>query len=160
MFHKPAFSLNLWDKLLPQSMLALNLLHPSQINPQLSAQAQMHGAFDYYNCTPLTPPGIKVLAHICPKSRNTWAPDAEEGFYLGPALHHYQCHYIWMTKTTAKRFVQTIKWYPHNSITMPTPTSKASTLYLQMTLLLPSNNKTTAPCSHQYQHKHEHYSSI
>jgi hypothetical protein len=38
----PAFPLNLWDKLLPQCLVTLNLLRRSRINPQLSAQAP-HG---------------------------------------------------------------------------------------------------------------------
>ena len=31
----PKFPLNLWDKLIPQVILTLNLLHPSNINPRL-----------------------------------------------------------------------------------------------------------------------------
>jgi hypothetical protein len=38
------FPLNQWDKLLPKCLLTLNLLRRSRINPQLSAQAHMHGA--------------------------------------------------------------------------------------------------------------------
>jgi hypothetical protein len=56
------FPLNLWDKVLPQCLITLNLLRRSRINPQLSAQAHMHGTFDF-NCTPLAPPGTKVLIH-------------------------------------------------------------------------------------------------
>jgi hypothetical protein len=55
----PDFPLNLWDKLLPQATLTLNLLRPSPINPKLSAYAQIHGAFNF-DKTPLAPPGIKV----------------------------------------------------------------------------------------------------
>ena len=40
------FPLHLWDKLLPQAELTLNLLRGSRINPTLSAHAQMHGLFD------------------------------------------------------------------------------------------------------------------
>lgn len=59
----PTFPLNLWDKLIPQAILPLNLLRASNINPQLSSYAQVHGAFDY-NRTHLAPPDTKVLAHI------------------------------------------------------------------------------------------------
>jgi hypothetical protein len=59
------FPLNLWDKLLPQCLITLILLRRSIINPQLSAQAHMHGAFDF-NRTPLAPPGTKVLIHEKP----------------------------------------------------------------------------------------------
>jgi hypothetical protein len=69
------FPLHLWDKLLPQAELTLNLLRGSRINPKLSAHAQLHGQFDF-NRTPLAPPGIRVLVHIKPSERTTltWFP--------------------------------------------------------------------------------------
>jgi hypothetical protein len=48
----PRFPITLWDKLLPQAVLTLNLLRTSRINPKLSAHAQLHGIFDI-NKTPL-----------------------------------------------------------------------------------------------------------
>jgi hypothetical protein len=83
------FPLNLWDKLLPQCLITFSLLRRSRINPQLSAQAHMHGAFDF-NRTPLAPPCTKVLIHEKPNIRQIWAPHAVEGWYLGPALCHYR----------------------------------------------------------------------
>jgi hypothetical protein len=59
------YPLDLWDKLIPQSVITLNLLRRSRINPQLSAYAQVFGAFDY-NKTPLAPPGTQVLVHEKP----------------------------------------------------------------------------------------------
>jgi hypothetical protein len=56
------FPLHLWDMLIPQANITLNLLRGSRINPKLSAYAQIHGFFDY-NRTPLAPPGTRVLAH-------------------------------------------------------------------------------------------------
>ena len=47
---------------LPQATQTLNLLRRSRINPQLSAEAKLNGAFDY-NRTPMAPPGTKVLIH-------------------------------------------------------------------------------------------------
>ncbi|KAG7366875.1 hypothetical protein IV203_029545 [Nitzschia inconspicua] len=51
----PAFPIHLWDQLLPQAELTLNLLRGSRLNPKLSAWAQLHGTDDY-NRTPLAPP--------------------------------------------------------------------------------------------------------
>ena len=65
----PDFPLHLWDKLLPQAVLSLNLLRGSRINPRLSAYAQIYGAFDF-NRTPLAPPGTHVLIHETPSARN------------------------------------------------------------------------------------------
>ena len=69
----PDFPLHLWDRLLAQATLTLNLLRPSRINPRLSAEAQLNGAFDF-NRTPLSPPGTKALIYESSADRRTWAP--------------------------------------------------------------------------------------
>ena len=56
----PGFPLYLWYRLLSQATLTLNLIRPSRINPQLSAEAQLNGALDF-NRSPLAPPGTKAL---------------------------------------------------------------------------------------------------
>jgi len=82
------FPLHLWDHLLNQAVLTLNLMRGSRINPNLSAWAQVFGNYDF-NRTPIAPPGMKVLVHEKPENRNTWAPHAVEGWYVGPALQAY-----------------------------------------------------------------------
>ena len=52
----PNVPLHLWDRLIPHATLTLNLLRPSRLNPRLSAEAKLNGAFDF-NRTPLAPPG-------------------------------------------------------------------------------------------------------
>ena len=92
------FPLHLWDKLLPQAEITLNLMRGSRINPKLSAYAQVHGTFDS-NRTPLAPPGIRVIAHIKPTERTTWSPHGADGWYTGPALEAYRCYTVWMWET-------------------------------------------------------------
>ena len=70
--YNPDLPLHLWDRLLSQSTLTLNLLRPSRINPRLSAEAQINGAFDL-NITPLAPPGKKALIYESAANRRTWA---------------------------------------------------------------------------------------
>ncbi|GAX09321.1 hypothetical protein FisN_6Lu323 [Fistulifera solaris] len=41
------FPLHLWDQLVPQALLTLNLLCASRINPKLLAYAQVYGAFNF-----------------------------------------------------------------------------------------------------------------
>ena len=106
----PGFPLNLWDQLLPQAILTLNLMCLSRINPKLSAYSQVHGPFDFEK-TPLAPPGIKVLAHEQAEGRESFAVHSVRGFYLGPCLNHYRCYKIY-----------SVDWFPHN-IKMPTATS-------------------------------------
>ncbi|KAI2502091.1 Reverse transcriptase (RNA-dependent DNA polymerase) [Fragilaria crotonensis] len=111
------FPLHLWDKLLPQAELTLNLLRGSRLNPKLSAHAQMHGHFDC-NRTPLVPPGIRVLVHIKPSERTTWSPHGADGWYTGPALESYRCYTVWLWETRATRICDTLTWFPTKT-TMP-----------------------------------------
>lgn len=62
------FPMHLWDRLIPQSILTLNLMRQSRLNPRLSAEAQLNGAFDF-NKTPLAPPGTRVIVHEKPSVR-------------------------------------------------------------------------------------------
>jgi hypothetical protein len=64
----PTFPLHLWDRLLPQAEITLNLLQTSRLHPQLSAAAHFHGLVDY-NKTDFAPPGCKIIAHEKPVKR-------------------------------------------------------------------------------------------
>lgn len=142
-----AFPLHLWCSLLPQLELTLNLLRGSRINPKLSAYAQMHGAFDY-NRTPIAPPGIRILAHVKPSDRDTWAPHALDGWYVGPALDSYRCYRVWIADTRAERICDTLEWFP-SKVTMPVASSVdrilAATKDLIMALQNPTNSSPLSP---------------
>jgi hypothetical protein len=56
----PTFPLKLWDKLLPQATITLNLLRKYRINPSMLAYTQLNGHFDF-NRTPLAPPGNRSI---------------------------------------------------------------------------------------------------
>ena len=115
----PGFNLALWDCLLPQALLTLNLLRASHLNPNLSAYAQLYGSFDF-NRTPLAPPGTKVMVHEKPAQQGTWAPHAVAGWYLRPAIHHYRCYRVWINATRAERIADTLAWFP-TKVVMPVP---------------------------------------
>jgi hypothetical protein len=55
----PTFPLHLWDRLLQQAEITLNLLRTSRLHPQLSTAPHFHGLVDY-NKTAFAPPGCKV----------------------------------------------------------------------------------------------------
>ena len=114
----PDFPLILWDYLLAQALLTLNLLRKSCTNPQLSAYAHLYGPFDYLR-TPLAPPGMKIIVHERPQDRGSWSPHGIDGWYVGPALNHYRCHRVYIPATNAIRISDTVSWVPHN-IKMPT----------------------------------------
>ena len=103
----PLLPINLWNKLLPQATITLNLLRISRINPQLSAFSQIWGNFNF-NSTPFAPAGTKLLIHENPSVRESWAPHAVKGGYLGPALIHYRCYRVWATETNSERIADTV----------------------------------------------------
>ena len=122
----PNFPLSNWCRLLPQAELTLNLLRPSQLNPKLSAYAQLEGAFDF-NRTPLAPPGTRVIVHEKPTQRRTWAPHGVDGWYIGPALDHYQCYHVWIPSTHAECIADTIQFFP-TMLRTPTLSHRDATL--------------------------------
>eukprot|EP00804_Cyclotella_cryptica_P024508 CCRYP_014628-RA/>CCRYP_014628-RA protein AED:0.32 eAED:0.32 QI:0/0/0/1/1/1/2/0/458 len=56
------FPIKLWDKLLPQAEITINLLRQCNSTPMVSAYAHLNGPFDY-NKMPLAPMGCKVQTH-------------------------------------------------------------------------------------------------
>ena len=103
----PKFPLYLWDKLIPQAELTLNMVRGSRMNPKLSAWDQLSGVFDY-NRTPLGPPGTRVLVHEKSHQRGTWAPHGEDAWYIGPAFEHYRCYKVWAWETRRERDSDTL----------------------------------------------------
>jgi hypothetical protein len=109
----PTFPLHLWDMLLPQAEITLNLLRASRLHPQLSAAAHFHGLVDY-NKTAFAPPGCKIIAHEKTGKRRTWAPHGQHGYYLGPEMHHYRCQNVYISATDNECIVDTLEFFPHN----------------------------------------------
>jgi hypothetical protein len=109
----PSFPMHLWDRLLPQAEITLNLLRTSRLHPQLSAAAHYHGLVDY-NKTASAPPGCTIIAHEKPGKRRAWAPHGPHGYSLGPAVHHYRCQNVYISATASECIVDTLELFPHN----------------------------------------------
>ena len=62
---------SLWDTLLPQMELMLNLLRQATLAPYISAWEYYNGPINYYT-TPFSPIGYKVAIHNKPGPRKTW----------------------------------------------------------------------------------------
>ena len=104
----PSFQLNIWDKLIPQVLLTLNLLQPSRISPRLSVYTQVNGSFDY-KTTLFFPLVINILAHILPKDLISWSIHAVKGIYIGPTMEQYQYNNIWILSTNKICIANTVK---------------------------------------------------
>jgi hypothetical protein len=110
----PDFSLHLWDHLLPQAEITLNLLRTYRQHQQLSAAAHFHGIIDY-NKTAFAPPGCNIITHEKPSQHQTWAPHGQHGYSLGPTMHHCRCQFFYISSTASERIVDTLEFFPHNS---------------------------------------------
>jgi hypothetical protein len=106
-----SFPMHLWDRLLPQAVITLNMLRTSRKNPKLSASTQIDGQYDY-NRSPMAPPGTRIIAHETPSRRRTWAPHGQDGWYIGPALEHYRCYTVYINKARGERIVETVDFFP------------------------------------------------
>ncbi|KAL7528558.1 hypothetical protein ACHAWF_005412, partial [Thalassiosira exigua] len=114
------FPMVLWDRLLPQVELTLNLLRQSNTTPTVSAHAHLFGPFDL-NRMPLAPLGCPVHVHEPPGKRGTWAPHSKLGWNLGVSSEHYRCHRICCKDTMAERVSETV-FFKHNYVTKPSLT--------------------------------------
>ena len=112
------FPPSLWDRLLPQTEVTLNLLRQSNATPTVSAYAHLSGPFDY-NKMPLAPMGCEAQVHEKTDKRGTWAYHSLDGWYLNTSPEHYRVHNCHIKSTKAERLTDTIQ-FKHKNITNPT----------------------------------------
>ena len=94
--------MHLWDRLLPQAVLTLNLLIISRWDPKLSAHQQFNRNFDF-NHTLLAPPGTKVIVHEAPDARLSKEPHRKEAWYIGSSIKNYRCYKVYVPPIKGKR---------------------------------------------------------
>ena len=115
-----AFPPYLWNLLLPQAKLTLNLLWQSTLNPRISAWEYFQGLFDF-NKMPLGPVRCQVLIHAKPVTRRLWDFCAKQGFYIGPALDSYCCFKLVNADTKSQCILDTVD-FCHKYLAIPAPT--------------------------------------
>eukprot|EP00804_Cyclotella_cryptica_P003418 CCRYP_018558-RA/>CCRYP_018558-RA protein AED:0.36 eAED:0.21 QI:0/0/0/1/1/0.83/6/0/1396 len=111
------FPPSLWDRLLPQTEITLNLLRQSNATPTVSAYAHLCGPFNY-NKMPLAPMGCAVQVHEKADKRGTWASHCIDGWYLNTSAEHYRVHNCHIKSTKAERLSDTVH-FKHKDITNP-----------------------------------------
>jgi hypothetical protein len=93
-------------------------LYTSRAYVPHNEDVHLNGPFDF-NQTPMAPLGTKVILHVTPSQRTTWAPHGVDNWYVGHAAEHYRCYRIFVTKT---RIGSTVEFFPSN-IHMPQTSS-------------------------------------
>ena len=121
------FPSHLWDLLLPQAELTLNLLRQSLRNPSVSAWEDSHGKFNY-DAMPLGPLGISVIVHAKPSRRRSWDFRGKDGWSVGVSLEHYRCQRVVSKETKCESISDTVEFRHHN-ITQPTFTPEDRLIY-------------------------------
>ncbi len=114
------FPQNLWDRLLPQTEITLNLIWQSNTMPKISAYAHLSGPFDY-NKMPLAPMGCEAQIHEKTDKQGTWAYHSINGWYLFTSPEHYCTHTCHVKATKSKCHLDTVH-FKHKNITNPTIT--------------------------------------
>jgi hypothetical protein len=71
----------------------------------------------------MAPPGARIITHETPNHRRTWAHHGQDGWYIGPALEHYMCYTVYISKTRSERVVETVEFFP-TEVPLPFPSSK------------------------------------
>eukprot|EP00804_Cyclotella_cryptica_P025775 CCRYP_002953-RA/>CCRYP_002953-RA protein AED:0.55 eAED:0.48 QI:0/0/0/1/0/0/2/0/300 len=107
------FPINQWDKLLPETILTLNLVWQSNTAPNISAWAYHHGSFDY-NRMLIVPMRCEVQFHIKPTRQKTFGEHSGDGFYLRTSAEHYRTHIVFVKKTRAQQLADTV-FFKHNN---------------------------------------------
>lgn len=108
----PHFPMHLWDRLILQSILTLNLLRPFRRDPNVSAYTALNETFNY-DATPLTPSGCKIVAFESLQMRKSFAQIGIPAWYIGPSLEHYRCYKVYVPKTRAEQICDTVSFHPH-----------------------------------------------
>ena len=83
-----------------QTLITLNIIRPSKINPRLSAYNQLWGISNFGK-TLFEPPGCKVIVHTRPK-----------GFYIVPEMHHVRNYFCYIPKKRGDRVSNTVEPFP------------------------------------------------
>ena len=84
------FPMQLWDRLLPQTEITLNLLRRSNATPKVSAYAHLSGPFNY-NKMPLAPMGCGTQVHETSEDLQVVIWDIMSHFrtFLDQLIGHY-----------------------------------------------------------------------
>ena len=98
----------LWDQLLEQAELTLNLMRKVTTDPRKPAWEYLHVRSFNYDATPLGPLGISFIMHNKPSRLKYWDYRGRNGFSAGVVLNHYRCQQAIDAETKAVSITDTV----------------------------------------------------
>ena len=107
------FPIREWDRLLPQTVMTLNMLRNTRLNPALSAYTYLFGQHDFSK-NPLAPFGSKIMIHNKKNTRGSWEYHADEAWYIGPSMEHYRCFKCFNPNTRQEVVTDTVEIIEEN----------------------------------------------
>jgi hypothetical protein len=110
----------LWDQLLPQTEITIDLIRQSNATPNVSAYAHLSGPFDY-NKMLLALMGCNAQVHEKTNKQGTRAFHLVDEWYLFTSPEHYCTHNCHVKRTKSKHLFDTVQ-FQHKRITNPSIT--------------------------------------
>ena len=141
------FPRNLWDLLLPQTKVTLNLLRQATLDPSRSAWAYFNGLLNYY-ATSQGPLGCNIITHKKTGTRNSWDFRGTAGWNVGVALQHYRCNTIVSKATKAAQVSDTVE-FRHHHLTLPDITPMDHIVHGVTTLTCALQDAPTIACNNK-----------
>ena len=120
----------MWDNMLIQTELTLNLLRQATLNPRISTWEYFNNPFDY-TATPLGTVGCIIIIHNKSNKQRSWYQRGHEGFNVGLGLKHYRCFQAIDRKTKRLIITDTVEFL-HEYLTQPmiTPENRTHAIHL------------------------------
>ncbi len=104
----------IWNHLLPQTEITLNLIWKLNVTPTVSAYVHLSGPFNY-NKMPLAPMGCEAQIHEKIDKQGTWAYHSVDGWYFFTSPEHYCTHTCYVNATKSECHSNTVHFKHKNT---------------------------------------------
>ena len=138
----------LWDQILEQAELTLNLMRQATADPIKSAWEYLHGRPFNYDATPLVPLEIPVIVHNKPSQRKLWGYRRRYGFSAGATLNSYRCQQAIDADTKEVSITDTVKFH-QQYLTRPSLTPTDHLIHALHTLISAMYHTPSVNSEHQ-----------
>ena len=135
--------IHLWDRLLYQAHIALNIIRLSRLNPKISAHAIVEGILWLQQNTFGT-----TSHHEKYNRRCIWVHHGVQVWHIEPSVEHYWCYKVYIYNTRAELITDTVELFPVNTMMKGISSADAAThasIYLIGALKDPTQAALFAP---------------